>query len=97
MNTSEKTENIDIDRLKALLELENSVEQSENTDKKEDQLRAMAWLAMWSIIVFTAAMFIPYIPLDRLAVIEDLLSMFYIAQAGIVATFFGTNAYLIKK
>jgi hypothetical protein len=66
----------------------------ENQDKKEDQLRQMAWVAMLSMVVFTAALFVPFIDIDRLAAIDNILQMFYIAQAGVVATFFGANAYL---
>ena len=68
----------------------------ENQDKKEDQQRRMAWIAMISMLVFTGILFTPIIDLDRLKAISDLLSMFYIAQAGIVATFFGSQAYLNK-
>jgi hypothetical protein len=66
----------------------------ENQDKKEDQLRQMAWVAMLSMVVFTAALFIPFIGIDRLDAIGNILQMFYIAQAGVVATFFGTSAWL---
>lgn len=68
----------------------------ENEDKKEDQQRRMAWIAMLSMLVFTGLLFTPLIDLERLRAISDLLSMFYIAQAGIVATFFGAQAYLNK-
>jgi hypothetical protein len=68
----------------------------ENKDKKEDQLRQMAWLAMGSMVAFTAALYTPFIPLERLAAIDNILQMFYIAQAGVVATFFGANAYMSK-
>ena len=68
----------------------------ENKDKKEDQLRQMAWLAMGSMVVFTAALYTPFVPLERLAAIDNILQMFYIAQAGVVATFFGANAYMSK-
>jgi hypothetical protein len=70
--------------------------ETENKDAKEDQLRQMAWLAMGSMVVFTAALYTPLIPLDRLAAIDNILQMFYIAQAGVVATFFGANAYMSK-
>lgn len=68
----------------------------ENRDKKEDQQRRMAWLAMGSMVIFTALLFTPIISIDRLQVIGDILGMFYIAQAGVVATFFGSQAYLSK-
>lgn len=68
----------------------------ENQDKKEDQQRRMAWIAMISMLIFTAILYTPLISIDRLDAISNLLSMFYIAQAGIVATFFGSQAYLNK-
>jgi len=66
----------------------------ENLDKKEDQLRQMAWVAMISMLIFTIILFLPFIPVDRIAALDNLLGMFYIAQAGIVASFFGTSAYM---
>jgi hypothetical protein len=69
----------------------------ENLDKKEDQQRRMAWLAMGSMVIFTAILYTPIIDIDRLRAISDILSMFYIAQAGVVATFFGSQAYLSKS
>lgn len=69
---------------------------TENKDKKEDQLRLMAWVAMGSMVVFTALLFLPLVAIERLAAIDNILQMFYIAQAGVVATFFGANAYVSK-
>ena len=69
----------------------------ENRDKKEDQLRQMAWVAMLSMVAFTITLFLPFISVDRLMALDNLLSMFYIAQAGTVATFFGASAYMSKN
>lgn len=69
----------------------------ENKDKKEDQLRQMAWVAMLSMVAFTVAIFTPIISVERLTALDNLLSMFYIAQAGVVATFFGSSAYMSKN
>ena len=70
--------------------------ETENKDKKEDQLRQMAWVAMLSMVVFTAGLYTPFVTIERLAAIDNILQMFYIAQAGVVATFFGANAYMSK-
>lgn len=69
----------------------------ENADKKEDQLRQMAWVAMLSMVLFTAALFAPFLTIDRLMALDNILSMFYIAQAGTVATFFGASAYMSRN
>ena len=71
--------------------------QIENADKKEDQLRAMAWVAMLSMVVFTIMLFLPLIDTDRVTALDNLLQMFYIAQAGVVATFFGSSAYMSRN
>lgn len=69
----------------------------ENRDAKEDQLRQMAWVAMMSMVVFTIVLFLPIIDTDRVSALDNLLQMFYIAQAGVVATFFGSSAYMSKS
>ena len=69
----------------------------ENKDRKEDQLRQMAWVAMGSMVFFTIALFLPFLSVERLTALDNLLSMFYIAQAGVVATFFGSSAYMSKN
>jgi hypothetical protein len=68
----------------------------ENKDAKEDQLRKMAWTAMISMVIFTAFLFFPIITTERIAALASVLQMFYIAQAGVVATFFGATAYVSK-
>jgi len=68
----------------------------ENKDAKEDQLRRMAWIAMGSMVLFTGFLFLPILPIERLIALSSLLQMFYIAQAGVVATFFGASAYVSK-
>jgi hypothetical protein len=73
-----------------------SMIETENRDRKEDQLRQMAWVAMLSMVGFTIMLFLPFITIDRLAALDNILSMFYIAQAGTVATFFGASAYMSK-
>lgn len=70
--------------------------EAENKDKKEDQLRMMAWVAMGSMVLFTFFLFLPFVSNERLSALDNLLQMFYIAQAGVVATFFGANAYMSK-
>jgi len=68
----------------------------ENKDAKEDQLRKMAWAAMISMVVFTFFLFLPIITIERITALASVLQMFYIAQAGVVATFFGATAYVSK-
>lgn len=66
----------------------------ENEDKKADQHRVMAWVSMFSMLIVTVLVFMPFIPNERLEALDNLITMFYIAQAGIVASFFGSSAYM---
>lgn len=66
----------------------------DNVDKKADQQRRMAWVAMLSMLVLTCLLFLPILPDSRVALLADVISMFYVANAGIIAAFFGANAYM---
>jgi hypothetical protein len=79
---------------KAELAATGELVELENKDKREDQQRRMAWVSMMSMIIFTLILFSPFVPADKVSALADLLSMFYVAQAGVVATFFGTQAFI---
>ena len=66
----------------------------ENIDQKADQQRRMAWVAMLSMLGLTALLFLPILPDSRVTILADVLSMFYVANAGIIAAFFGASAYM---
>ena len=80
-----------------IAELEALRAKEKDRDAKEDQLRHMAWVAMLSMLVFTAILFLPFFSADRIIALDNLLQMFYIAQAGIVASFFGSSAYMSRN
>lgn len=66
----------------------------DNKDKKEDQQRRIALLAMISMLVVTGILLTPIIGVDRVEALSDLIGLFYIAMAGIIAAFFGSTAYM---
>ncbi len=72
---------------------------SEAMDKheKSDAQRRMAWVSMVSMIVFTAAVFLPVFPDTRIKALSDLFGLFYIGQAGVVGAYMGMTAYISKK
>jgi hypothetical protein len=80
-----------------IAELEATRAKEKDRDAKEDQLRHMAWIAMFSMIAFTLLLFLPFFSLERIAALDSLLQMFYVAQAGIVASFFGSSAYMNRN
>ena len=66
----------------------------DNWDKQQDQQRHMAWVAMGSMVVLTVIMLLPIISTDRVEAVNGLMTMFYTAQAAVVAAFMGASAYV---
>lgn len=80
----------DIDANDRLLELEIR-------EEKADAHRRMAWVAIASMIAFTAVLFSPMVTESRVSALADLLGLFYIAQAGIVGAYMGVTAWMSRK
>lgn len=85
-----KIEQDDIDAVKA-------IEEIDRMNRRQMSQRKMAWVAMWSMILFTLLLFSPLIPESRVNALSDLLGLFYIAQAGVVGAFLGVTAWMNKK
>lgn len=77
----------------------------ENQDRKADQQRKIVWVALISIILVTMWVLLPPTGLwmfpgvaeSRVEVLGELLSWFYIVMGGIIATWFGSQAWISKK
>jgi hypothetical protein len=69
----------------------------ENEDKKQDAQRNMAWLALVGMITYPIVTVIT----DALGLNASLLSsmadLYFISVAGIVAAFYGKEAYMSRK
>jgi len=79
------------------LEKSNELLELELREEKADAHRRMAWVAIISMIVFTAVLFSPVVSESRVAALADLLGLFYIAQASIVGAFMGVTAWMSRK
>lgn len=72
-------------------------------DKEEIQLdktlaqKRMAWTALSAILLFTAVLFLPYIPDSRIEILSDISSLFYITLAGIVGAYMGIEAWMSRR
>jgi hypothetical protein len=80
----------DIMKSKEIVELQLS-EQKAETQKK------MAWVSVWSMVIFTALLFSPIIPEGRVSALSDLLGLFFIAQAGVVGAYMGVSAWMSRR
>lgn len=66
-------------------------------EEKANTQKSMAWFALISMIVFTIFLFTPLIPVVRVEALADLISFFYIAQAGIVGAWMGVTSWMSKS
>jgi len=80
----------EIKRSQDMLEIELREEKSEAQKK-------MAWVAMGSMIVFSAILFTPMVSESRVSALADLLGLFYIAQAGVVGAYMGVSAWMSRR
>ena len=86
-------------RAKEIDEFEHKRKMQENEDKKEDQIRAMAWFALWGMLLYPililATSFLGV--KDAAQLIGDIAPTYIVAIAGLVAAFFGAQAYSKNK
>lgn len=82
-------------RAKEIAEWEHQKKMRENEDAKEDQIRAMAWFALWGMLLYPVLILLTTIfGVDSAAkVIGDIAPTYFVAIAGLVAAFFGAQAY----
>ncbi len=82
-------------RAKEIAEFEHKRNMQENEDKKEDQIRAMAWFALWGMLLYPVTIIVTsLIGQDTAAqLVSDIAPTYFVAIAGLVAAFFGAQAY----
>lgn len=86
-------------RGKEISEFEHKKKMLENKDKKEDQIRQMAWFALWGMLLYPILILLTsFFDVDDAAqIIGDIAPTYFVAIAGLVAAFFGAQAYLKGK
>ena len=86
-------------RAKEIAEWEHTKKMRENEDQKEDQIRAMAWFALWGMLLYPVLILLTsIIGIENAAkVIGDIAPTYFVAIAGLVAAFFGAQAYSKSK
>lgn len=66
-------------------------------EEKAETQKNMAWTAIISMIIFTAVLFSPLISDSKVAILSDLVGLFYVAQASVVGAYMGVTAWLSKS
>jgi len=71
----------------------------ENDDKKEDQIRSMAWFALWGMLLYPLGIILSGVfGLNSAAdLLSDIAPTYFVAISALVATFFGAEAYKKTK
>ena len=77
-----------------LTENEMIVLEQQRIDARQDNQKRMAWVAIISMIVYTMVLFMPFIDDSRAKILTDIASLFYVAQAGVVGAYMGSEAYV---
>jgi len=79
--------------------LEREMMRAENEDAKEDQIRKMAWFALWGLLVYPIGIIVAdvvgYETTGEL--LADIAPTYFVAIAGLVGAFFGAQAYTKGK
>ncbi len=89
----------EMSRAKEIAEFEHKRKMQENEDKKEDQIRAMAWFALWGMLLYPVTIIATSLLGQETAaqLVSDIAPTYFVAIAGLVAAFFGANAYTKSK
>ena len=82
-----------------IMRLEQEKARFENEDAKEDQIRAMAWFALWGMLLYPILILVTSILGQEMAaeLISNIAPTYFVAIAGLVAAFFGAQAYSKQK
>lgn len=79
--------------------LEREMMRAENEDKKEDQIRRMAWFALWGMLVYPVGIIVAdtygYDTTGQL--LADIAPTYFVAISALVGAFFGAQAYQKTK
>ena len=86
-------------RAKEIAEFEHQREKMKNEDAKEDQIRAMAWFALWGMLLYPVGIVgASFLGLETAAnLLSDIAPTYFVAISALVAAFFGAQAYTKGK
>ena len=88
---------LDLDNDGVVSDKELAVMEALEKKEKMEAQKKMAWVAMVSMLVFTALVFLPIFPDTRIKALSDLCGLFYIGQAGVGGAYMGMTAYMSAK
>lgn len=82
-------------------ELEREMMRAENEDQKEDQIRKMAWFALWGLLIYPVGIVVtdmlPYSFESTSRLLADIAPTYFVSVSALVGAFFGAQAYQKAK
>ena len=79
------------------LEHAKEIRETERDLRKSFAQLRMARFTLIGMGLFTAAMFTPWVTIERIEALSDISNLFYISGAGIVGAYMGTTAWMSRK
>ena len=79
------------------LEHAKEIRETERDLRKSLAQLRMARYTLIGMGLFTAAMFTPWISVERIEALSEISNLFYISGAGIVGAYMGTTAWMSRK
>ena len=79
------------------LEHAKEIRETERDLRKSLAQLRMARFTLIGMGAFTAAMFTPWVSIERIDALSEISNLFYISGAGIVGAYMGTTAWMARK
>ena len=77
--------------------VEERLRKLEILDAKDTTQACLAWAAMISVIVITGLLVSPFVPDSRIVALQNILDLYYVAQASVIGMYMGAKAWLARK
>lgn len=89
----------EMDVIERIIELESRKAKELDRDKRENAMRGMTWFALFGMLLYPAIITgTTWLGLESASVIiGDIAPTYFVAIAGLVAAFFGAQAYTSKQ
>jgi hypothetical protein len=89
----------EMDVIERIIELESRKAKEADRDKREDAQRRMAWFALLGMLLYPVGIMLSdFLGLEQAAdLLSSIAPTYFVAIAGLVAAFFGVQAWTSKK
>jgi hypothetical protein len=83
----------------AEIEIQERVRLMEDRDARRDAMRRMTWVMLSGIILYPVAVIasVMYGLTDAANILGDLASTYFVTGSGVIAAFFGSQAYMDRR